>query len=397
MDKMFSYLKLGYGTYWSLGTASPATNSDADDEATPNPDNAESAATQKPAKDPDAGFFLVGLGKQDTESEQPDSPEQAKRASLPTVTVELDPDGRQEGESGVVGSPSIDSNNQNPKKPNTTQLRPAIYVHRPFIYILLFQPNTTTTPSWDELSQSLHSQLARLHKPLLTSTAYRPEKPNLGLPPTSSSSSSQSQSQPEIYDLVFDPRTLTIHSTIPNIPDPILLTDPSSGSILAPPPSSPAAPWTRVEALNTHNQVLSMYAGSRGDPAALERTCKTSRGWWVVWNRVLAQQQQQRPPGEEVQSLDGEGSDDAGDAGGVGLGDENTGGLAAAAAAAAAKEIFLVRRASDHGGVGGVRGVSASYVGGGASGGWTDGASRLAQGIGVDTRRYIEGLLSLNR
>lgn len=67
------------------------------------------------------------------------------------------------------------------------------------------------------------------------------------------------------------------------------------------------------------------------------------------------------------------------------------------------KEIFLVRRASDNGG-GGIRGVSASYVVGGGNGGvgggaggWADGASRLAQGIGVDTRRYIEGLLSLNR
>ncbi|KAH6649710.1 hypothetical protein F5144DRAFT_635836 [Chaetomium tenue] len=375
MDKMFSYLKLGYGTYWSLGTASPATNSDADDESAPNPADPENAAGQKPAKDPDAGFFLVGLGKQDTESEQleqPNTPERAKRASPPTVTVELDPDSRQAGALGAVGSPRIDSNDQTPKKTNTTQLRPVIYVHRPFIYILLFQPNTTT-PSWDELSQSLHSQLTRLHKPLLTSTAYRPEKPNLGVPTTS---------QSEIYDLVFDPHTLTIHSTIPNIPDPTFLIPDPSNSILAPPPSSPAAAWSRVEALNTHNQILNMFAGARGDSAALERTCKTSRGWWVVWNRVLEQQQQQ----QAASSVDeGEGPDDAGD--------EHA---AAAAAAAVGKEIFLVRRASDHGGVGGVRGVSASYVGG-ASGGWTDGASRLAQGIGVDTRRYIEGLLSLNR
>ncbi|EAQ92289.1 hypothetical protein CHGG_00524 [Chaetomium globosum CBS 148.51] len=377
MDKMFSYLKLGYGTYWSLGTASPATNSDADDESTPNPADTENAAAQKPAKDPDAGFFLVGLDKQGTESEQPeqlDSPERAERASPPTVTVELDPKSRQGGELGVVGSPSIDPSNQTPKKTNTTQLRPVIYAHRPFIYILLFQPNTTT-PSWDELSQSLHSQLTRLHKPLLTSTAYRPDKPNLGVPTTS---------QSEIYDLVFDPHTLTIHSTIPNIPNPTFLI-PNPSTILAPLPSSPAAAWSRVEALNTHNQILNMFAGSRGDLAALERTCKTSRGWWVVWNRVL---EQRRGTGGEVQqqqqaasSLDeGEGSDDASD--------EH--------AAVVGKEIFLVRRASDHGGVGGVRGVSVSYVGG-ASGGWTDGASRLAQGIGVDTRRYIEGLLSLNR
>jgi hypothetical protein len=390
MDKMFTYLKLGYGTYWSLGTASPATNSDADDESTPNPADAESVATQKPAKDPDAGCFLVGLGEQNTEPEQqpeqPDSPVQASRASPPTVTVELDSEGHQGGESGVVGSPTFKPNNQSPKKPNIAQLRPVIYVHRPFIYVLLFQPNTTT-PAWDELSQSLHTQLTRLHKPLLTSTAYRPEKPDLGGPPTS---------QSEIYDLVFDPQTLTIHSTIPNIPDPVLITDPSG--ILAPPP--PPAAWTRVEALNTHNQILSMFAGSRGDAAALERTCKTSRGWWVVWHRILEQRPPRDAQASSSLSLDGEGSsDDTSDGGGAALGGGVPGdeyGAGGLAAAAVGKEVFLVRRASDHGG-GGVRGVSASYVGGGASGGWTDGASRLAQGIGVDTRRYIEGLLSLNR
>ena len=57
------------------------------------------------------------------------------------------------------------------------------------------------------------------------------------------------------------------------------------------------------------------------------------------------------------------------------------------------KEIFLIRKASDHASFS-ARSVSASYVSGG---GWTDGASRLAQGIGVDTKKYIEGLLSLNR
>ena len=82
-----------------------------------------------------------------------------------------------------------------------------------------------------------------------------------------------------------------------------------------------------------------------------------------------------------------------GDDPGEGSGDGLT--TAAAAASGKGKEILLVRRASDH--AGGSRGVSASYVGGGGAGGWADGASRLAQGIGVDTRRYVEGLLSLNR
>jgi hypothetical protein len=45
------------------------------------------------------------------------------------------------------------------------------------------------------------------------------------------------------------------------------------------------------------------------------------------------------------------------------------------------KEIFLIRRASDH----------ARF----RSEGGNDGAGKLAQGIGVDTRRYVEELLNL--
>ncbi len=61
------------------------------------------------------------------------------------------------------------------------------------------------------------------------------------------------------------------------------------------------------------------------------------------------------------------------------------------------KEILLMRKAGDHSGSG-IRGISGGYGSGGNGGaGWADGASRLAQGIGVDTRKYIEGLLSLNR
>ncbi|RFU72182.1 hypothetical protein TARUN_10078, partial [Trichoderma arundinaceum] len=51
------------------------------------------------------------------------------------------------------------------------------------------------------------------------------------------------------------------------------------------------------------------------------------------------------------------------------------------------KEIFLIRRASDHVGF---RKASDE----GASGGG-EGMGRLAQGIGVDTRRYVEELLTL--
>jgi hypothetical protein len=426
MDKMFSYLKLGYGTYWSLGT-SPATNSDdADGELTKRTDAVEGGVSQERPKRPSGGYFLVGLDEQKAESEQPESPGQATPPTKPrTVTVEL---AAQDSESDLLGSPNPNTPNQD-RNPKTANLRPVVYVHRPFIYILLFDPTTTPQQPWPELAHSLHTQLTPLHKPLLTSTAYRPEKPTLGL------------AQNEIYDLVFDPSTLTIHSTIPNIPDPLtpLMTHPPA-SILSPPPplsssrgttggggggwlgggptaAEKAPPWTRADALNTHAHILNLLATTRTDPVAVERTCKTGRGWWVVWNCVVDQgagatvtsSGGSSPGGYPYPGGLGFGSGSGSDAGaGVGAGasaSEDEGGVVerdgrgegggdGLPATGKGKEVLLVRRASDHGG--GSRNISASYVGGGA-GGWADGASRLAQGIGVDTRRYVEGLLSLDR
>lgn len=72
------------------------------------------------------------------------------------------------------------------------------------------------------------------------------------------------------------------------------------------------------------------------------------------------------------------------------------------------KEAFLVRRARDAvtdraksvgsrmgSGMFGLGPGGSGAVGGGAAAGW--GPARLAEGIGIDPRRYIEGLLSLNR
>ncbi|KAL2130472.1 hypothetical protein VTI74DRAFT_6358 [Chaetomium olivicolor] len=403
MDKMFSYLKLGYGTYWSLGMSSPAANPDADDEPTAKPANPdEEPGPQKTAKDPNLGYFLVGL-VDDDESEHAGSPGKAAASAQPTLSVELDarPD-------FDTASDFTSSSPTNPNNPNSTTLRPVIYVHRPFIYILLFSPHVSFPP-WPELSHTLQTQLQPLHKPLLLSTSYRPPKPNLN--PSQAS---------DIYDLIFDPHSLAVHSTIPNIPEPAFVTDSTPGVVSTTTASStspPPAVWTRAEALNTHNQIMGMFAGTRGDAAALERTCKTSRGWWVVWNRVPPDprpvdndrdQSQSATSGGDSETGEGRGSSTSNNS----YNNDNTGihkraadGYGRGGAAAAGKEIFLVRRASDHAGGGGggavsggvsvMRGASRSYVGG--AGGWADGASRLAQGIGVDTRRYIEGLLSLNR
>ena len=62
------------------------------------------------------------------------------------------------------------------------------------------------------------------------------------------------------------------------------------------------------------------------------------------------------------------------------------------------REAFLIRKASDY--VPPAARKSSSRFGrevsaSGAAGGW--GPGKLAEGIGIDARQYIEGLLSLNR
>lgn len=164
------------------------------------------------------------------------------------------------------------------------------------------------------------------------------------------STASTKSSQP-ICDLVYDPSNLTVHTTIPNIPEPGLTAEETA-----------AAPWTKVEALTVHSQILNTYISTRRYTAELERTCKTNRGWWVVWMRLP------HPSITEPRH------------------------------SSMFREAFLIRKASDYvpppakkstsrfG-----RNVSASS----ASSGW--GPGKLAEGIGIDARQYIEGLLSLNR
>lgn len=400
MDKVFSYLKLGYGTAWSLGGSSskqPGVGEDAGKQD----DAAEAATPPKPPKNDSAGRFLIGLvgdvesgrGSEDNPSSQEQGEDESlnSRTLVRTLSVELEREvGDELAESLVtkdLGSPdtelaeerlgtdghitedpntSFDSQDRN----KTKRLRVVVYAAKPFIFVFLFHPRTVSL-ELEGLYRSLHSRLTPIHKALVSSTAYRPERPDMG-----------SATSAEIYDLIWDPRLLTVHSTIPNIPDPLFVANTAGG----------AAPvWSRVEALNTHNQILNMFMATREGLSEFERTCKTSRGWWIVWNRILEQVGGPDSPGGKSHDME--------DSDGTEAGDEGERGSQVAASVrdlVVNKEIFLIRRASDHAG-GTVRSISSSYVGGGSGGGWADGASRLAQGIGVDTRRYIEGLLSLNR
>lgn len=278
-------------------------------------------------------------------------------------------------------STSFDSQDRN----KVQKLRVVVYASRPFLFTFVFQLRTGSL-TFEGFYKSLHKQIAPLRRQLIASTAYRPGKPDVGAQAAN------------IYDLVWDPRALTIHSTIPNISDPPLASRPTN--TMGTP--NPTAVWSRSEALSTHMMILNLFAATRADPAALEQTCKTGRGWWIVWRRIIERapppppitdrdtSDEETPPGRRPPGLRHSSTDSTS---GLYASSKNSGPRDAGGETAprdeVSKEIFLIRKAGDHGGI---RGVARD-----GGGGWADGASRLAQGIGVDTVRYVEGLLSLNR
>jgi|SRR5690242_5872624 len=280
--------------------------------------------------------------------------------------------------------------------------------HRPFVYTFLF---THRTPSLTLASfyRSLHAFFAPLHRSLDRNTmpsrvaqrllaAQSPQT-------TTSSTLAQGPNASPIYDLVWDPRTLTVHSSLPNIPDP--------GTLIAEGLSSKTADgagWSRLDALNVHTHVLATLASTRQSRSGteIERSCKTSRGWWVVWLRV--------PPSSPDPSPNPPASNTPADST-----DHKpcSGTTSIAYTTSDLREAFLVRRARDAapagakstssasrgiasgmwssmgmgGGLGG--GQSQSQRMGGKAAGW--GPKGLAEGIGIDARRYVDELLSLNR
>ncbi|KAK8069551.1 hypothetical protein PG994_006167 [Apiospora phragmitis] len=442
MDKFVSYLKMGYGTHWSLGSsnknsaepsseapsAAPSANGSAAKESEPRPE----APRQRSSKtvDDTAGHYLIGLqgAVDEVGSDSPDSDDSGgeSRTLLRTLAVELESEmlnkpedemtqdlGSGENElrltkSGGKDSRDRDSHFDSQDRNKSKKVRVVVYVSKPFIYTLLFE-NRTDSLAYESLYRSLHHQLAPLRKPLAVSTSYRPEKPD-----------GENNTPSHIFDLVWDSRALTIHSTIPCIPDHAAIARYQNGE--QKPPF-----WSRVEAVNTHMQILNTYSSTRQSHKELERTCKTSRGWWVVWTRIEAKKEgsmtmdaiaeDHEPPlllsDEAKDSTDTVQTQDSVDSVAVESEQHSRTDADAETArsisvhqhqqdqqerrekhrkhgSAMSKEIVLIRRAGEHG-------TSRSRSGslGDAGGAWTEGASRLAQGIGIDTRKYIDELLSL--
>ncbi|KAF4447305.1 Vacuolar fusion protein CCZ1 like protein [Fusarium austroafricanum] len=387
LDKMVSYLKLGYGTYWSLpggtgsGDSSNKQPESPQQDSKPTQDSSKLTRPNFTERTPSyeaVGHYLIGLkgeinedysGSDSASSDDAGDGEHNSRTVLRTVNIELESEALDRPEaitlrdfehpasalsqSQVVGNmiPGYDSHDLNKAK----KLRVVVYVNRPFMFTLLFNLRTDSL-AMDSLYRSLHHQLAPLRKPLLLSTKYRPERPG------TDAGCGSNNSENSIYDLVWDPVSLTVHSTIPNIPEVYDDTE----------------PWSRPDALNTHLHLVNLYIGTRSRSTALERTEKSGRGWWIVWTRLLDRQEDSVTGNLSTIHEAGAGTDR----------DENTTLDEEERKYSGpdprhpdvAKEIFLIRRASDH------VGFRTDP---------TDGAGKLAQGIGVDTRRYVEELLNL--
>ena len=311
---------------------------------------------------------------------------------------------------------------ENPVTKYCRRLRVLIYVHRPFIFAFLFEQRTSSL-SYSSLYKSLHTTLAPIHKRLLSSTSPETVAQRIDLShhqhqaqpsPNNNNNDPTSPSDNEIFSLIYDPATLSLHSSIPNIP-----------------PPGGYKPWPRIDALNVHATLLaslSATSGAKGE-TALERTSKTARGWWVVWLRM--------PPSIALDDarpgLSSSGSEAGGDdtaereSSGQGLDSQggaiSTLGLAnsftpAKTAGETHRVAFLVRKAGENGSGSGASASGAgqgksrlgssmwsslgmrAVSGGGGGGGGSEGESTTALGgggFGIDARRYVEGLLSLNR
>ncbi|RVD81247.1 uncharacterized protein DFL_009118 [Arthrobotrys flagrans] len=248
------------------------------------------------------------------------------------------------------------------------ECRLVAYAAYPFIFAMLFRSTneSLTKPSFYKL---LHQQLGPLKGPLI--------------------SSSEKQYQPSnhkgVFDLIFDPATLTVHTSLPSIPEPVFNTPldiTTNGGL------------PRVEALHVHSQILRVIEDTRwkdiplGAPSGeRERTNRTTRGWWIAWMRLEGVEPQNRsqltsttspattidsqveqqgliPPADEITSF-------------IGSVSKNRRGR---------REAFIIRKGSDH----------RTHVR--TSKDSKSGFSipiKLSGGLGIDTKHYFDQLLNL--
>lgn len=430
-ETVMKYLTLGYGSSWSFSpksatpTASPVAPNEAAEDKDKRKGRAIDSAHPSPAAGPQSsshrieqnstlGRFVLGPRDDldtldDLEEENPepklDNGRPKSRIVHRTLHVRL------AGQGGI-----------------SRKLQAVIYVvglwrsqtgirsshrkqHQPFMFMFLFDPDTPSLSS-ASLYSSIHHQLGPLQKPLLSSTSPTSAATRISMSESTADPNRRSSTRAQqVYDIVYDRSNLTIRSSIPNIPSLATPSHPTQSPkgprTPSPSPSRPpSAPlWSRIESLAIHQRLLTIYIDTRSRSQELERTCKTSRGWWIVWLRIPPQTQ---PPSPQTgPTLSTTSSSVALSS----MADENPSTDTVSPAASPSshpREAFIVRKASDYispasngrmsSGARFFRdlgGASSSKLGSPRATETTP--SKLAEGLGMDARRYIEGLLSLNR
>ncbi|PWW78730.1 hypothetical protein C7212DRAFT_356132 [Tuber magnatum] len=160
------------------------------------------------------------------------------------------------------GTPTI-------KQADLEELRIVIYANHPFILAFIFENSTRhlTSPSF---YLTIHHQLAPLYEPMLKFPPLGELKLSLKVPGLSSPILKPP------YDILYNPKTRTIHCTLPPIPEPALeLANPEAG-----------AGWTRADAFHVHALILRMLSETTGDRSERERSARSTKGWWVNWMRL---------------------------------------------------------------------------------------------------------------
>ncbi|KAJ5960993.1 uncharacterized protein N7479_008143 [Penicillium vulpinum] len=409
-EAVMKYLTLGYGSSWSF---SPKSTSTPPESSTPTRDDPHSN-TSTPKNQPISAVKSPQTGAKDRSSTR----------NSPSGHFVLGPrDDLEKLDDLEERSPEPESENSKPKTrivnrtlhvhlADTTarKLQVVIYVHQPFMFTFLFDPQTPALSS-PSLYSSMHHQLGPLQKPLLLSTSPTMAASRIAMSETSPDPNKRfsTRTQP-VYDLVYDPFNLTIRSSIPNIPS-MNISSPSTQPINSPARtpspslslSSTPPPWSRVESIAIHHRLLSTYTDTRSRPQELERTSKTQRGWWVVWVRIPHSTAQTPTALSTTPSSTALSSMTNND-------DSSPAKQSQAPSAPLPQEAFLIRKASDyispanHGRVSNSARFFRDLGGASPSAGLTGlsrttdmAPSKLVEGLGMDARRYIEGLLSLNR
>ncbi|KAF1810273.1 hypothetical protein P152DRAFT_460784 [Eremomyces bilateralis CBS 781.70] len=473
-DTWVRYLTLGYKSGWgntdNTSTASQAVSTKpksvrdglAEESTSPEMRHLEPQPEEDPydietrlrarVQKENRGQFIIGLRgnlEEDDEDANASSPfedneesdsndERDNRTRLRTLQVEL---------SGKLGSEGEEVEPGGDGGVGTRlQVRVVVYVHRPFIYAFLFEPSTPSL-SLSTFYRHLHAFFSPLHQPLSNSTSPVRLAARIAMAPHAQTTSttygpspataktSRMRNPHPIYHIVHDPTTMSTHTSIPNIPE--LHPRHPMHILNVPPPATQPPNWSRVEALHVHSQIIATIAATRkrhhdydpGEPnedwsmrsegeKEVERTCRTSRGWWVVWMKMLT-----AASNDEVDPKIGEGSksdrssttEPATSEPSTGMESEtehtssesrSEGSKQRQRPSQLVKEAILIRQAGDAAASAKDTRSTSLNMGMGLFNFGTSERTphstvpvppqRLAEGIGVDARSYIDGILGLS-